>query len=208
MAPTLELIYFDIHNGRAEPARLALHIGGVPFTDTRIAPKSFGETKLSYPFGQLPVLRVGDVMLSQCNAINRYVGKLTGLYPEGALDGAQCDEVMEALEDVNHQFARSLHIADPVRFEATRKKVVAGPVSFAAERLGQRLARSGDEWFAGGQLSVADLKCFVWVRTLLSGKLDHVPADLFSRLAPNLVEHHDRVAAQPEIRAYYAQLGM
>ena len=205
MGPALELIYFDIHNGRAEPARLALHMGGVPFTDTRIPPKSFGETKLSYLFGQLPVLRVGDVVLSQCNAINRYVGKLTGLYPEDALEGARCDEVMEALEDVNHKFARSLHIADPVRFEATRKKVVAGPLSFAVERMGQRLERSRDVWFAGEQLSVADLKCFVWVRTLLSGKLDHVPADLFSRLAPNLVDHHDRVAAHPGVVTYYAR---
>lgn len=204
----LELTYFDIHGGRAEPARIALHMGGVPFTDTRIPPKSFADVKESYPFGQLPILRVGELVLSQNNAIHRYVGQLTGLYPADPLAAACCDEVLEALEDVNHKFARSLHIADPERFEATRKKVVAGPLSFAVERVGQLLTRRGGVWFAGGALSMADLKCFVWVRTLSSGQLDHVPPDLVTRLAPNLADHHERVRALPGVVAYYAQFGL
>lgn len=204
----LELTYFDLHGGRAEPARIALHMGGVPFTDTRIPPKSFAETKASYPFAQLPILRVGDLVISQNNAINRYVGHLAGLYPTDPLAAACCDEALEALEDVNHKFARSLHIADPERFESTRKKVVAGPLSFAIERMGQLLTRRGGVWFAGDALSVADLKCFVWVRTLSSGKLDHVPTDLVARLAPNLADHHERVRTLPGVVAYYAQFGL
>ena len=35
----LKLTYFDFDGGRGEPARLALHIGGIEFEDHRIAGK-------------------------------------------------------------------------------------------------------------------------------------------------------------------------
>ena len=41
------------------------------------------------------------------------------------------------------------------------------------------------------------------VKWLRSGELDHMPSDLVDRLAPSLVEHAERVAADPVVRAYY-----
>ncbi len=35
----LKLTYFDFDGGRGEPARLALHIGGIAFEDHRISGK-------------------------------------------------------------------------------------------------------------------------------------------------------------------------
>jgi glutathione S-transferase len=35
----LKLTYFDFDGGRGEPARLALHIGGIAFEDQRISGK-------------------------------------------------------------------------------------------------------------------------------------------------------------------------
>jgi hypothetical protein len=40
-----------------------------------------------------PVLQVGDVVLSQSNAILTYVGKLAGLVPSDPLAAAKVDEV-------------------------------------------------------------------------------------------------------------------
>ena len=34
------------------------------------------------------------------------------------------------------------------------------------------------DWFADGRLTVADLKVFVFTRSLASGVLDHIPTDL------------------------------
>ena len=73
--PHLKLTYFDIHGGRGESARLALHIGGVAFEDERISFEEFRARHGSYPFGRVPVLHIDEAELSQCNSINRYVGK-------------------------------------------------------------------------------------------------------------------------------------
>jgi glutathione S-transferase len=60
---------------------------------------------------------------------------------------------------------------------------------------------------AGGRLSVADLKVFVWIRHLRSGKRDYIPADLPDRVAAKLVAHFERVKGHPGMKAYYAQHG-
>ena len=91
----LKLTYFDFHGGRGEPARLALSIGGIAFEDDRVQPSDWERGKADTPFGALPVLEVDGQTLAQSNAINRYVGKLTDLYPSDAWQAALCDEVME-----------------------------------------------------------------------------------------------------------------
>jgi glutathione S-transferase len=55
---------------------------------------------------------------------------------------------------------------------------------------------------------VADLKVFVWVRHLRSGKLDYIPADLPDRVAAKLVAHFERVKNHPGVTAYYAKHGV
>ena len=69
---------------------------------------------------------------------------------------------------------------------------------------GELLTRGGGEYFAGNSLTMADLKTFVQTRSLRSGTLDHVPTDIVERLAPGLVEHQERVEADPRVVAYYA----
>jgi glutathione S-transferase len=87
----IKLTYFDFHGGRGEPARLALSMGGVPFEDDRVLPSEWQQRKPNTPFGALPVLEVDGQRLAQSNAINRYVGKLTDLYPSDAWQAALCD---------------------------------------------------------------------------------------------------------------------
>ena len=58
--PKLKLTYFDFPGGRAEPARLALHLGGIPFEDFRFAPSSFPEVRKTTPLNQVPTLHVDD----------------------------------------------------------------------------------------------------------------------------------------------------
>ena len=94
----LKLTYFDFDGGRGEPARLALHIGGIAFEDHRIAGKEWPAFRDKTPFLAIPTLEVDGRVVSQSNSINRYVGKLAGLYPNDDLQAFLCDEVMEAAE--------------------------------------------------------------------------------------------------------------
>ena len=199
-----KLIYFDIDGARGEAARLAMVIGGVSFEDDRVKFADWESRKPGTPFGALPVLELDGQTVAQSNGINRYVGKLAGLYPSDAWQAALCDEAMDAVEEIATT-AWSTMSLPPAEKKARRESLAAGPIRHSLERLERRLAAHGGQYFADGRLTVADLKVFVWIRHLRSGQLDHVPVDLPDRVAPRLVEHHDRVKEHPAVKAYYTE---
>lgn len=202
--PHLKLRYFDIDGGRGETARLAMSIGKVPFEDERFQSGDWPAIRATTPFLQAPVLEIDGQALTQCNTINRYTGKLAGLYPDDPLQAAYCDEVMDAIEDITVKVGRTLFIQDPEEKRRLREELAAGPIPLYVTRVGEMLARGGGDYFADRRLTVADLKAFVWIRHLRSGNLEHVPGDFPDRLAPNLVTHCQRIEAHPGVRAWYA----
>lgn len=200
--PRLKLTYFDMHAGRGEVARMALFIGSVDYEDRRIPFKDWPALKPETPFGAIPVLEVDGQEVTQCNGINRFVGKLTGLYPADPLQAAFCDEAMDAIEDISNQLIPTFSIKDEEEKKARRQELADGPITFYLTRLERRLEARGGEYFADNRLTVADLKVFLWVRHLKSGNIDYVPKDLPERVAPLLNAHFERVKADPKVQAY------
>lgn len=205
--PKLKLIYFDFHGGRGEPARLAMFIGGVEFEDRRVPFSEWPVLKPRMPFHAVPVLEVDGKALTQSNSINRFVGKLAGLYPSDPWQAALCDEVMDAVEDITCQIGATFTIKDDDAKRAARQALADGPLRFYLERLQARLQQTGGRYFADDRLTVADLKVFIWIRYLRSGTLDHIPTDLPDRVASLLVEHFKRVNDHPKVVAYYQDAG-
>lgn len=201
--PQYKLTYFDFDGGRGEPIRIALHAAGVEFEDHRFSFAEFGDVRNNCRFNAVPVFEIDGAQVTQSNALCRYVGKMAGMYPDDDLQALYCDEAMDALEDLIHHIVRTFGLEGD-ELKAARKNLVDGWMSVFLKGLDELLARGGGEYFAGGALTVADLKVFVQVRTLRDGKLDHVPTDLVDRIAPALAEHHARVAADPRVVAYYA----
>src|SRR5689334_5521856 len=199
-----KLVYFDIDGARGEAARLAMTIGGVPFEDDRVKFADWKSREPATPFGALPVLEVDGQTVAQSNGINRYVGKLAGLYPSDPWQAALCDEAMDAVEEISTRVWNTMSLP-PAEKKAKRESLAAGPLPLSLERLQRRLVAHGGQYFADGRLTVADLKVFVWIQHLKSGQLDHVPVDLPDRVAPQLVAHHGRVKEHPAIKAYYAE---
>jgi glutathione S-transferase len=74
-----------------------------------VPPSEWERRKPNTPFGALPVLEVDGQTLAQSNAINRYVGKLTDLYPTDAWQAALCDE---AMEDISTKIAATMFLPD------------------------------------------------------------------------------------------------
>lgn len=202
--PQLKLTYFDIHGGRAEPARLAMHIGGVAFEDHRFTFPEFAELRKTTPFGQVPTLHVDGVMVTQCDAINRYVGKLAGLYPSDPYQALLCDEVMYVVEDASVKLGPTYRLTGDAQKEA-RLALVNGHMPVYLAWLQSQLLAHGGVYFADNRLTIADLKVFVDVRGLNSGRLDHVPTDLVETVAPALNAHLRRIADLPAVVAYYAK---
>ena len=202
-APRLSLTYFDFDGGRGEPARLALHLGGIAFEDRRIAFKDWDAQRDATPFRALPVLEVDGRVVAQSNSINRYVGKLAGLYPKDDLQAFLCDEVMDAVEDMDTPIGNTIDLPADQK-KAAREELAAGLVPRYLTQLQARLEAAGGSYFADGRLTVGDLKVWMMVRWLRGGVLDYMPRDLVDRVAPLLVKHAERLAAQPKIAAYYA----
>lgn len=200
--PTIKLTYFDVHGGRAEPARIALHGGGVEFEDERVPFFEWPARKATMPYGAMPVLEVDGQVVAQSNAINRYVGKLVGLYPEDPWQAALCDEVMDAVEEIAERVSQTMAIADPEAKQRAREQLVNGAITAYLGYLARRLEAHGGEWFADGRLTMADLRVFMWTGALRKGRLEHIPTDLLDREAPTLAAHADRVAAHPMVVAY------
>jgi glutathione S-transferase len=179
-------------------------IGKVSFEDDRVKFADWPGRKPGTPFGALPVLEVDGQTVAQSNGINRYVGKLAGLYPSDAWQAALCDEAMDAVEEIATTLWSTMALPEADK-KAQRESLAAGPLARSLDHLQRRLVARGDRYFADGRLTVADLKVFVWIRHLRSGQLDHVPVDLPDRIAPRLVEHYERVKEHPAIKAYYAE---
>lgn len=201
--PKYKLTYFDIDGGRAEPIRIAFHAAGINFEDDRISFSEFGEMRSGTRFNSVPVLEIDGAQITQSNALSRYIGKKAGLYPADHLQALYCDEVLGALEDLSHYIVQTFGLQGEA-LQLAREKLVDGWLSVYLRGLDELLIRGGGEYFAGNQLTIADLKAAVQTRSLCSGNLDYVPTDIVQRVAPGLVEHQKRVYAEPCVVAYYA----
>jgi len=89
--------------------------------------------------------------------------------------------------------------------KAARLALVNGSMPVYLRWLEKQLLAHGGEYFADKRLTVADLKVFVDIRGLNSGRLDHVPTDLVEQVAPALNAHMKRIAELPAVQAYYAK---
>merc|ERR1712065_84472 len=114
----------------------------------------FGAAKAdgSLPYGSLPVFTPAgsDMVYGQSNAILRYVGKLTGLYPEDPLEALLVDELMDAVEGA---FGKKL------------------------SQINARFALNADSVYLGNSLTIAELKVSELVNWILSGNLDGIPPE-------------------------------
>ena len=186
--PALKLSYFDFSGGRGEPARIALHYANIPFEDNRIPTSEWPERKADFIFHQLPELEIDGQVLTQSNAINRYVGKLAGLYPEDLIQAALCDAVMDNVDDAVQPVVNTFFMPEPEK-RMIREDLVANLLPRFLSGLNQQLIENGGLYFVEKRLTMADLKAYIWIKSLLNGHLDHIPTTIVGDHAPELLSH-------------------
>jgi len=198
-----KLTYFDIDGGRAEPIRIALHAAGIPFEDVRWSFPEFGEKRTSARFNAVPTMERDGAQFTQSNAISRFVGKQCNLYPDDPLQALYCDEVLEALEDLNHYVVQTFGLTGD-ELKAAREALMQGRLPVFFKGLEELLVRGGGQYFADNKLTVADLKLATQIKMVRSGNLEHIPANFLDDIAPGLIGLQERVENEDIVKAYYA----
>lgn len=201
--PKTRLIYFDAPVSRGEECRLALHVAGVDFEDVRIKREEWQALKPTTPFGSLPVLEVpGQAPLAQSNALLVFIGRQHGIHPQDAFEAARHEAMMCHAEDLRAVVSPTLRMTDEAAKKKVREELVASffPVwgKMAEKHIGD------GPFFAGAKLNVVDIKLHMIVRWFAGGKVDHVPATVFSGF-PRLTRIHDAVRDDARIKAWYAK---
>jgi len=159
--PKIRLSYFDL-GGRAEGIRMLLNHAQVEFEDHRVTGESWAtlkSNKTECPTGKVPVLRYGDKVLTQSQAILRYVGMKYGYYSlsENIYD---IDLAIETILDFwSRDFNWSFFGSDPVPEEKVKFTLDQQTklLTLLQDQLGDKL------YFGGQSLSTADFFVFSWL---------------------------------------------
>jgi prostaglandin-H2 D-isomerase / glutathione transferase len=198
-----KLTYFDAPVSRGEECRLALHLAGVDFEDNRIQSSAWPALKEQMPYGALPVLELpGHPPFAQTNAILVLIGRRHGLHPSDDFEAARHEAMMQHVEELRHNVSPTLRMGDAEK-KAAREALVAGFLP-AWGKIAERNLASAAPFFAGATIHVVDLKLHMAVRWFLGGKVDHIPATIFSGF-PKLMGVHDAVREHPGVKAWYAK---
>jgi glutathione S-transferase len=211
-----ELYYWPGIQGRGEFVRLALEQAGADYADIARGGRGMAammrmmEARSATPPFAPPFLKAGKRVIAQTANILFYLGPRHGLAPKAEagqlwlhqLQLTVTDLVLE-IHDTHHPLGPSLY------YEEQRAPAKKRSAEFWKERvpkyLGyfERVLRDGGgAWLTGRRLSYVDLSLFQIVEGLRYAFPNHMSA--FERGIPGLTGLHDRVASQPNIRAYLA----
>jgi glutathione S-transferase len=215
-----ELFYWPTIQGRGEFVRLALEDAGASYVDVARLPEEEGggikalmkvlhEGGTKAPFAP-PILRTGDLVLSQTANILAYLASHHGLVPGDEPSRLRANELQLTLADLATEAHDAHHpIGAGLYYEDQKPEARKRTESFVRERIPkflgyfERVLEAGDgEHLVGSEASYVDLSMF----QIMSGFRYGFPAAnaRFAPKFPKLSRLHDRVAARPRIAAYLA----
>ncbi|KAI1823926.1 hypothetical protein F4861DRAFT_531286 [Xylaria intraflava] len=220
-----ELIYWPGIPGRGEFVRLALEEAGADYTDTarenkgvekvlaQIDAGNAGDENNVPPFAP-PILRHGDLVISQTPNILLYLGPRLGLVPDdadalyriNALVLTVLDGLSNEVHDTHHPIAVSLYYDDQ-KAEALRRSA-----DFVANRLPKFLgyfervltgrAHGEGPWLYGGRLTYADLVLFQAIDGVKFAFRKAMAEAEASGEYAHVFELYEAVKERPRIKAY------
>ncbi|EKX49846.1 hypothetical protein GUITHDRAFT_85488 [Guillardia theta CCMP2712] len=216
----LKLTYFDIE-GVAEKVRLALKVGDIPFEDERVDFASWQSLKPKTPYGQLPLLTVEEnAPVTQSAGMLRYVGHLTGLYPEDCMKALKVDEVCGLQEDFAKALAPSIYIdmrphlyGYDENLPTEQRKEIQNKLRSSLMKEGGDVRRflgyfedilkdNGSGFFVGDSVTIADCAMLPQLRQLKSGRLAGIPVTIVDEY-PHLTNFCNKMMSLPAISQHY-----
>ena len=201
--PNLKLTYFDAA-GRAEPIRVALRLGGVPFEDNRLPFPAYQAAKArgDFPLGSVPVLDVDGVPFVQTGPMLRFAARIgdASLYPSDPVAAFVVDSVIDCFNDtLSNALVPSMFERDPEKKLAMRAAIAAGPLAKIMAHTEAILERSGGPFLTGEALTVADIVVALQGVQIRSGRLEGFNAETLAPW-PRVDALVDAYLAHPRIR--------
>eukprot|EP00753_Platysulcus_tardus_P017053 PLAT6233.1.p2 GENE.PLAT6233.1~~PLAT6233.1.p2 ORF type:complete len:242 (+),score=104.89 PLAT6233.1:40-726(+) len=155
----MTLTYFPLRYRRDHIAYL-LEVGGVDYESEFIS-GTWAELKPTTPFGKLPLLKDGDLVIAQSNAIGRYVATKTGAMGSSAEETVAIDQFTEfSVEEIEWYHFR-ICSADESTLDAAKEKAKERLATWAA-KLDEAVASNGSDgnFIVGSSFSLADSVAF------------------------------------------------
>jgi len=153
------LVYWNV-NGRASIAQAIMAAGGIEYDLDDTTANQWPAAKGECPFGQIPILKHGDLVLAQGGAINRYCARIAGLYPSDPKQASICDMYLEEIMDIFSGLFKGKNAPDTEakkkNWETLREKHL--PTHF--EFLEKLLQKSGETFLGGKAPNAADIAFF------------------------------------------------
>jgi glutathione S-transferase len=218
-----ELYYWPGIPGRGEFIRLALEEAGVEYLDVAKDPSGethairklqtlLGDEKTSHPPFAVPVLKAGDLLISQTANILMYLGAHHALAPTDETGRLWTHQLQLTIADWVVEIHDTHHPLGPMEYYQDQKQEAhRRTVSFLEQRLPKYLTYfervlkqnpSGDQYLVGNKLTYPDLSLFQIIEGLRYAFPNH--CSHIDSKHPNIIALHDRVLRRPRIAGYLA----
>lgn len=207
--PKYKLTYFQAP-ARAEVIRLTLVAGGADWEDKRLsfeewgpmAEKATSSTPFRFPW--LPHLEVTgeNIVISQSLPSLRFVARRFGLDGGTDAEKVMVESIIEIYNDLFNAYAPLLFAKEPAELIKKFKETLQKNGSFLEIFLKNNKS-SG--YLVGKKLTVADIAIYSVVREASKVLADKAKASVDWSKLPLLKAHHEKIAKEPKIHAYYSK---
>ncbi|XP_033230948.1 glutathione S-transferase-like [Belonocnema kinseyi] len=136
-----KLIYFNAR-GRAEHIRYIFAYAGIDYIDERIPKERWPEIKKTMPYGMLPVLEVDGKLISQSNAVARYLSRKHGLTGKDEWEAMLCDVLVDTLGDLKQELFQYRTEEDMFKKEDKKVKLMKETIPFYLNKFEKTIAEN------------------------------------------------------------------
>ena len=172
----IKIKYFPF-GGRGTAVRLAAYIGNLTFEDEFISFDDFESIRNNkcIKWCTLPQIIIYDKdnkkqsLIGQSNTCLRYIGFKCNLYPSDPIQAANCDEIMDFVEDIMLLLAPSEFCGDDNKKMKLRKELSKTKLPIWLKKLEWRLQENiqngyKNGYIVGDSLTIADCKLWCFIR--------------------------------------------
>tara|TARA_Y100000389_G_scaffold190393_1_gene215193 strand:+ start:3967 stop:4608 length:642 start_codon:yes stop_codon:yes gene_type:complete len=183
---------------RAQTPMLMLHAAKIPYQWDENVPKNWPQDKDNMPFGQLPVLKHGDLQIAQSGTITRYCANLSTLYPEDLKQQLQSDMLIEHSNDIFNLMGKAKYSGNDdqqkYQWHLFKSDKLPDKLKWLEKMLGT------NNFFCSDKVSAGDVAVFSVLNLVVSA--GH--SEFFDKFK-SLKEHYDRVSKIGTIPEYLTQ---